>query len=253
MARKKQPVAPLNEINNSLTELSQAIVNGNSQQISQTDTLELSLRGYMISNNRMLLSQAYVEHGIIQTLIDQPVDDAFRAGFEIISGQLSPENIEELETYIERNHVIANLIQGLKWARLFGGGSVIVINDDDPRTPLDISKLKKGSKIQFRSTDMWELYNPTPSKFLDEMEGKLVEEPEFYQYYGKEIHNTRVFPLYGKKAPSYIKWRLRGWGMSELERLIRSMSSYLKNQSLIFELLDEAKIDVYKMEGFNTS
>lgn len=42
-----------------------------------------------------------------------------------------------------------------------------------------------------------------------------------------------------------------GWGMSEVERLIRSLNGYLKNQDLIFELLDEAKLDVYKIDGFN--
>jgi hypothetical protein len=46
---------------------------------------------------------------------------------------------------------------------------------------------------------------------------------------------------------------MRGWGMSELERVVRSINSYLKNQDLIFELLDEAKIDVYQLNGFNTA
>lgn len=47
--------------------------------------------------------------------------------------------------------------------------------------------------------------------------------------------------------------RFRGWGMSELEKLMRSLNQYLKNQDLIFELLDEAKIDVYKIKGFNAA
>ena len=41
--------------------------------------------------------------------------------------------------------------------------------------------------------------------------------------------------------------------MSELERVVRSINSYLKNQDLIFELLDEAKVDVFQMNGFNTA
>ena len=255
MARKRKIVAPTpdqqSQIENSLTGFVNQITTGNFQQINQTDTLELSLRGYRISNNRQLLSGLYTEHGLVQTLIDQPVDDAFRAGFEILTGQLDPEQIEQLEIYAERNHVTASLIQGLKWARLFGGGAVIIVNDDDPQVPLDIAKLKTNAKIQFKSADMWELYNPTPSVLIEEMEGKLVENPEYYQYYGNKIHNSRVFPLYGKKAPSYIKWSLRGWGMSELERVVASLNSYTKNQSLVFELLDEAKVDVHKITGFN--
>src|SRR5277367_2345671 len=90
-------------------------------QISQTDTLFKNNRWYLISNLRQLLSQMYVEHGIVQTLVDQPVDDAFRAGFEIKTDQLSKDEIEKLKVYCERNQVIARLAQAIKWSRLYGG------------------------------------------------------------------------------------------------------------------------------------
>lgn len=60
-------------------------------------------------------------------------------------------------------------------------------------------------------------------------------------------------PVLGKQAPSFIRQRLRGWGMSEVERLVRSLNQYMKNQDVIFELMDEAKVDVYKIEGFNSA
>jgi phage-related protein (TIGR01555 family) len=39
--------------------------------------------------------------------------------------------------------------------------------------------------------------------------------------------------------------------MSEIERCIRSINTFLKLQSVVFELVDEAKIDVFNIEGFN--
>jgi len=41
--------------------------------------------------------------------------------------------------------------------------------------------------------------------------------------------------------------------LSELERCLREINSFLKFQDMIFELVDEAKIDVYKIKGFNTT
>jgi hypothetical protein len=39
--------------------------------------------------------------------------------------------------------------------------------------------------------------------------------------------------------------------MSEVERMVRDLNSYFKNKNVIFELLDEAKVDVYKIARFS--
>jgi phage-related protein (TIGR01555 family) len=55
----------------------------------------------------------------------------------------------------------------------------------------------------------------------------------------------------GKRAPSLARAQLRGWGMSELERVVRSLNSYMKNQDMIFELIDEAKINIFGINDFS--
>lgn len=225
-------------------------------QLSQTDTMFINNRWYLLSNFRQLLSQSYVEHGIIQTLVDQPVDDAFRSGFEIKSGQLSGDDVEKLMVFVERNRIINTIMQSLKWARLYGGGAIIIVTDQDPTTPLNLEAINEKTPLELISADMWELYGTVmniPDVQLDNDTVKLRPDMEFYDYYGKKIHHTRVYKLTGKEAPSFIRPRLRGWGMSELERLVRSINQYMKNQDVVFDLLDEAKVDVYKMKGFNTA
>lgn len=245
-------------INNSLAAFTSNVTGVfNTSQLSKQDTLYKNTNWNLISNNRNLLSQIYVEHGIVQTLVDQPVDDAFRTGFEIKTGQLDGEEIEQLQVYMERNHVIRELMQGTKWARLYGGGGVMIITNEDPAIPLDISRLKKGQRVAFKSFDMWEMYaniiNTQGESTLSEGERLDDFKGDFFDYYGKKIHRSRVLRINGKEAPAFIKPRLRGWGMAEVERCIRDMNQYLKNQDVIFELLDEAKVDVYKMKGFNTA
>lgn len=228
---------------------------GLGQQISDTTTMFINCRWYMVSNLRQLLSQVYIEHGVVQTLVDQPVDDAHRAGYELKSGMLDADDIEALKIFDEKNGITKAFKQAKKWARLYGGGAVMIITDQDPTTPLNMKAIGPNTPLSFRSMDMWELYfaeqnvtaTPTINGGLGEYKG------DFYDYYGYPVHKTRVLRIIGKECPSFLRPRLRGWGMSELERLVRSLNQYLKNQDVIFALLDEAKVDVYRINGFNTA
>lgn len=224
-------------------------------ELSQTDTLFFNNRWYLISNNRNLLSQVYVEHGIVQTLVDQPVDDAFRAGYELKTKNLSADDIEQLKIYDDRVGLTRALMGACKWARLFGGGAVLIITGQPPEEPLNLDEIKEDSPLEFRAVDMWELYFTNQNVTANTTVGGSIgaNMGEYYNYYGKRIHKSRVYRVEGKEAPSFIRPRLRGWGMSELERLVRSLNQYMKNQDVIFELLDEAKIDVYKIKGFNNA
>jgi len=265
MKSKVKDVIAAEQLTNSLSSLCETLSQsqlygygnayGNGPQISQANTLFKNNRWYLISNLRQLLSQIYVEHGIVQTLVDQPVDDAFRAGFEIKTGQLSSDEVEDLMIDAQRNRVINAVMQAIKWGRLYGGGAILIITDQDPKSPLNIEAITENSPLEFRAVDMWELYfNSQNTAASLEVGGQLGENMgEFYNYYGVDVHQSRVLPIVGKEPPSVIKPRLRGWGMSELERLVRSLNQYLKNQDVIFELLDEAKVDVYKIQGFNTA
>lgn len=263
---KLKPGVPLTEkqegqLTNSLNDLACNLypmqgMPGQSAALSQTAPLYANLRWYLVTTNRQLLSELYVEHGVVQTLVDQPVDDAFRGGFDIKTDQLDADEIEQLQNYLEQYDVVRTLTQALKWARLFGGGAVIIqTGDDDPSTPLDVTKIKETTPILFKAADRWELtgnypmdVNPnlTPSELKDENKNS-------YTYYGIQVHPSRVLRINGKEAPSLTRPRLQGWGMSEMERLVRSINQYVKNQDVVYELIDEAKVDVYKIAGFNSA
>ena len=220
-----------------------------SPQNSRLDTMFINTRWALISNFRSILSEAYAEYGIVQTLVDQPVADAFRTGYIVKTDQLDDSQKRKLYYYIEKNRINEIIQEGFCWARLFGGGGIIINTEQKPDTPLDLSQLNEDSRLEFLSADMWELYTDVP--MWNPWEN--IDMAQYYNYYGQRLDRTRVLPIMGKKAPSFIRNRLRGWGMSELERVVRSINSYLKNQDLIFELLDEAKLDVYQLQGFNRS
>lgn len=244
------------EFTNSLSAICEALGTGFGEEtISNAGTLFNNCRWYLITTMRQLLSQLYVEHGIIQTFIDQPVLDSFRAGFETKTSQLSKNEIEELKVYLEENQVIQSVMQGIIWARLFGGGGVLVVTNQIAALPLNINKIKEDSDLSFRGVDKWELlFGEINASALPVPGGDIgANISEYYNYYGTRVHRSRVMPIKGKEAPSFVRPRLQGWGMSEVERVVRSLNQYLKNQDVIFELLDEAKVDIFKIKGFSSS
>jgi phage-related protein (TIGR01555 family) len=223
--------------------------------VSQVDTLFTNQRWYLISNMRQVLSEAYVEHGLIQTIVDVPVNDGLRGGIDIKTKQLSPEQIVELSTEIEREDIISGVVgRALKWNRLFGGGAVLIINGDYADSELDPASIQPGDPLTFRPVDMWELFYDQQNVSEQNTSLEPVQETqEFYDYYGKKIHKSRVLIMKGLTPPSFIRPRLRGWGFSVVEALVRSINQYLKSVNLTFEVLDEFKVDVFKIKGLSTA
>lgn len=218
------------------------------EQISNVNTIFKNLRWYLISNLRQVLSEVYVEIGLVQVIVDLPVDDALRGGVEIHSKQLDEDQIKELQVSMDRDDDLTKVGQAAKWNRLFGGAGVIVLTDQDPTEPLSVEQLDRNESLEFRPVDMWELfwdaqntegYDPSTQQ----------NDFEFYDYYGEDLHPSRVMRMKGLEAPSFIRPRLRGWGFSVVEILVRSINQYLKGTDLGFEVLDEFKIDVYKIKN----
>jgi phage-related protein (TIGR01555 family) len=230
---------------------------GWSAQVESVDTIFKNLRWYMVSNMRQVLNQAYVEFGLLQTIVDVPVDDALRGGIQIQSQQLEEDQIEDLKAFMDRNNDLNKAGQSAKWNRLFGGAGILVLTDQDPEEPLDLDAITEDTPLDFRAVDMWELFgtqqNVESYAVLIDADGDDDDDSDCFDYYGIRVHRSRVFILKGLEAPSFIRPRLRGWGFSVVEKLVRSINQYLKSTDLSFEVLDEFKVDIFKMEGFNQS
>ena len=72
--------------------------------------------------------------------------------------------------------------------------------------------------------------------FLEEQTGNLFV-----------FDKSRVKTFCGEVQPYYLRNLLQGWGASIFEAIIPQLNQYLKANSVILELLDEAKIDILKI------
>jgi len=246
--------------------------NGAFSTISQPYTLANSNAYTPVSLNLILLSYSYMSQGLFRTVVCQPVDDAFRGGVKIKSADLDAEDAALLQRAMKRTQPrsafkkMAKTIGGwvnynacadlsrsdysaikhaLYWGRLYGGAGLIVNTDQDFRKPLDIDAIRPDSPLVFIPADRWELVLSNQNIFDS-------TQPIPFNYYGYPLNASRVLKILWNEAPSYIRLRLQGWGMSEMEHCVRTINSFLKFENLIFELLDEAKIDVWKMKGYNS-
>lgn len=219
---------------------------GEPQPLSQINTLSNS-NNYapLVSMNRVLCTQAYMTHGVLQTAIDMPVLDAFRGGLKIQSSQLDENDIRQLKNLLRTNKIIHEVMDTFRWARLYGGAGLIINTAQDPLTPLNWRFVDYPElPLQFVAADRWEL-------ILNVIALNEVDYP--YNYYGQPLHKDRVLRVLGKEAPSFLRARLQGWGMSDLERMIRDINQYVKANQVLFQLLDEAKIDVWRLTDFNST
>lgn len=223
-----------------------------SAPLSQADTLFKNNRWYLVTNMRQLCSEMYAEHGVVQTICDVPVDDALRGGITIHTSQLDEQQIKQIQSAMDMGNDINIVGQAAKWNRLFGGAGVLVMTGQDPSKPLDIPKLTKDTPFKLRACDLWELfYNEQNIEgFSVSGEQELFE---FYDFYGVKLHKSRVRAMRGIEAPSFIRPRMRGWGLSVIETLVRSINQYFKATDLTFEVLDEFKLDVYKIKNLTSS
>lgn len=224
----------------------------NTPQVSQPGQIFNDLRWYFVSNFRQMLSQAYCELGLIQTLVDVPVDDALRGGVEIRSKQLSPHDLDRLRDVMDREDDVNTIGKGLKWTRLFGGGGILVITDQNFWEPLNTAAIGPNTPLEFRALDMWELYFDLQSTYgYDSIQQD--ENYQYFSYYGQKVHKSRVMKMVGRIAPSFLRPRLRGWGFSEVEAIVRSVNQYLEGTNLIYELTDQAKLDVFGIKNLTNT
>jgi len=223
-----------------------------SANIAQPNTIFHNMRWWLVTNLRQMLSEAYVELGLVQTICKVPVEDALRGGITIKSKQLDEDQISELTALMDEQGDTETAGEAAEWDRLFGGAAVLIFTEDDPSEPLVVDDIFEGEDIEFRAVDLWELFFDLVSVGSYE---EALSDPnvEYFDYYGERIHRTRVLLLKGIKAPSFVRPRLRGWGVSVVETLVTGINQYLKSADLTYEVLDEFKLDIYKINNFASS
>jgi len=222
-------------------------MNYGGQEIANPRTLMNSIHTGLITHNYMNLSYLYAGNGLISTAIENPINDAFSKGFDIKSEHLMPDDIAQIMDLIEQKELVDKIKEAMVWQSLFGGGGLIIASEYNDSTQR-IFELEKGEDFDLFPVNRWQLnFNPmgiNPAAGID------VDNADYFWFANEQINAKNVILLKGKKAPFIISQTLQGWGLSDLERMIKDLNMYTKTRNVLFEILDESKIDVFKIDGY---
>ena len=206
----------------------------------------------LLSMQYQLITFLYKTYGILGKVVDVPVDDAYRyGGFDIQADTINEKEIKKLENELKINNDIEQLKQARKWARLFGGAALICLDGRELKEPL---KYAQDMPVEFVPVDRWQLsydkaniLEPDGKWYLTSSYGNLAD------YSGQEIHASRIKILRGKRAPFIIEQMVNFWGISVYEQIFQDMNQLFKSRNVLFELLDEAKTDILKLEKLESA
>ncbi len=222
-----------------------SIGRGALDQVASMQPLYRSVQYAPISIDWNLLNYLYCTHGILQTMIDEPVLDAFSGddgpGFELTSreigeGSVGKDGLGELMDFAEETGAWEALKYMLMWGALYGGSGLVINAGQDPDKPLDPRDVKRG-RLEFYDADRWEF------------SGAYRSAPTF-SFYGQTLDASRVITYGGKRAPRNERIILGGWGMSELQRAVEDFNVWLRGRSALYEAVNKANIDVYAINEY---
>lgn len=206
--------------------------------ITNTISADYNLRQDLYTLNFYNLTYRYCTDGIFKTLIQQPVIDAFK-DFRIISNLLDEDDKKKILNIFYKKKLKQIILDLFFMDRLYGGSGLILdYNDND-------------KDYDYIVVNRWELSNTSSNSVKSDYYKCNVNDNIYYM--GEMIEPDNILLLKGQKAPYFIEKMLNGWGLSIVEPLIAPSNLYQKTLNLIYELLDESKIDVYGVDGLKDS
>lgn len=185
--------------------------------------------------------------------VDVIADDMTRAGNDFV-GALDPVDKHKMHSTATRLGLWSSFTSAEKWARLYGGALIVMLIDgQDPSTPLRIESIGKDQLKGFLVLDRW-MVEPSLSNLVTEL-GPHLGKPKFYSVTADApalprmvIHYSRCVRLEGLELPYYQKLQENLWGLSVLERLYDRMVAFDSATTGAAQLVYKAHLRVLRVD-----
>ena len=227
--------------------------------IQKTGTAAINtMAGYydmnMITFNRTELTALYHSCWELRKGVDKVAEDMWARGVEIIDSE-EPEKLKSLYTWFNRQS--SEMIYATAQARLFGGAVTLMMVDDgekDLSKPLNLDRVKKGSRVNFYSTDRWYGVEQSTEK-VDDFRDPSFGEPKYYNFQIEgsgemvRVHHSRVLRWVNKRSTRLVEVQLMGWGVSEVEAVLQDLMNYANVKNSSASLVNKALVEIIKLQG----
>ena len=198
-----------------------------------------------LTRNYILMQSLYRSNWIARKVIDAIPEDMLKNWVKLIC-EIPPEDIKDFERTIDKTNTQAQILQVLKWGRLFGGaGAVMIIDGHEDRLnePLDLDTVEPGSYKGLLVFDRWSGITPNADVNTDTNNPLDFGLPVSYHCTTEaaesfDVHASRVLRFIGRDLPSWEKQAEMRWGLSEFEviyqELVKRDNTSWNIASLIF-------------------
>ncbi len=192
------------------------------------------------------LEAAYISSWVARRIVDGKAEDMTREWRAIKSNDA--ETIRAVEKQISLQHHVQ---EAIAWSRLYGGAGILMLTGQDLTEPLDVNAVNKGDLTGVMAFDRWDLTAMSINTW-DILADNYLQ-PEFYLLRGgdQKIHHTHVARFIGARLPKRRLAVTQGWGDSDLRRCLCEIEEFISSKSGIAELMQEANIDVMKIDGLS--
>ena len=208
-----------------------------------------------LTRMRAKLEWMYRGTWLVGAAVDTVADDMTRAGITMNS-DTPPEDIEKIHTALNELSFWQHLNETIKWSRLYGGALMaVMIDGQDPSTPLLHDTIVKDSLVGFTVLDRW-MVQPSYSHLIRDW-GRDYGKPEYYDLIAQapylpsmRLHHSRVLRLDGIELPFNQKVTENLWGMSVIERLHDRLIAFDSGTMGAAQLLYKAYLRTYKVKDY---
>jgi phage-related protein (TIGR01555 family) len=205
---------------------------------------------YFTPLDQQQAENAYRSNWMVRKAIDIPALDMMREGW---AWQCSKEEIALIEAEEKRLKVHSRVFKAIKQADLLGGSGIIISDGKNNHSePLALDTIQKGGIDFIRVMDRYQL----SSGLLDfDPMSPTYMEPLYYDLIGAaggtiRIHPSRVVRFIGAELPVDSQILYDRWGDSKLDSIEIAIRDATAGQQGIAALVQEAKVDVYQIDGF---
>lgn len=200
-----------------------------------------------------MLEQLFVGDAYANRICRVVPEEALRQGAKVTTGDKVAD--AALAEHLDSFEVNARLVRAWTWARVFGGGAVLVGADDGraPNEPLDHRAIRT-----VRFLDVVDARELRPDRYYTDQLAKRFGEPETYRLQrtggggaseSAVWHRSRLVIFDGAPTTRRRRQLLHGWGESELQRLYTILQHFNGGWEATGTLLQQASESVFKLKG----
>lgn len=189
---------------------------------------------------------AYQTNWIARQIVDVPAEDMCREWRTIKSKDADAIRIEE-----DRLMLPTMVQEAISWARLYGGGGILMLTGQPLDKPLNVNRIRKGDLQRLVVFDRYDM-SAMQMNTYDVLQPNYLA-PDFYTITGggQQIHWSHFARFNGARLPRRQMLQTQGWGDSELRKCLSDIKDMVASKDGIAELMQEANVDIIKREGLS--